>query len=75
MTVAELIEQLARLPDQSARVVVSGYERGYHDLTPTNIGPVRIKLNHYTEWYYGPHEDVHEDEQPDETALLIGRDS
>lgn len=53
MTVAELIAELQRLP-QDAMVVVDGYEGGLRDVKDASV--VNIKLNVNDEWYYGPHE-------------------
>lgn len=71
MTVAELITLLqAHSPHQ--RVLVRGYEDGYCDVG--QIEPLRIKLNAFHSWYYGPHDSVHpsdEDQRYDEIALFI----
>lgn len=71
MTVAELITKLQALPNQSQRVVVNGYEGGYSDVI--EFEQVRIKLNHYKEWYYGAHREVYDDEPCDEIAVCITR--
>lgn len=55
MTVRELIERLEKL-DGSLRVMVRGYEGGYHDVEDIE-GPNEYCLNVMNEvWYYGPHE-------------------
>lgn len=54
MIVAELIEQLKKYPADK-RVVVDGYEDGFDDVV--KVEELLLKLNHYTEWYYGEHEE------------------
>jgi len=76
MTIAELIKELKRFP-ADMRVILDGYEGGYHDVSGCKV--MGIKLNHYEEWYYGPHEDVSHfptypdkvQPEPDEQALHI----
>lgn len=56
MTVAELIEALNTIDDKSQRVVISGYEGGYKDVTEVEL--ITIVLNVNTVWYYGAHEEL-----------------
>ena len=61
MTVKQLIEELSQL-DPELRVFTKGYEGGFAD---ANIHSGRIydfNLNHYKEWYYGPHEIVEQED-------------
>ena len=69
MTVAELIQQLQALPNQSLRVVVRGYEDGVNDIT--HLKPRKLSLNQYDEWYYGKHGTVHDDSPYDEIAVEL----
>jgi hypothetical protein len=55
MTVAELIEKLKELP-QDSRVVVDGYEGGLCDVG--GASGVTIQLDRNSESWYGPHEEV-----------------
>lgn len=68
MNVKELIEKLKEC-DQDKRVILSGYEGGYCDIT--SLEDMTIVLNRNSEWYYGKHDKPDADEEPDETALLI----
>lgn len=54
-TVGELIADLQKFPPD-LRVMVTGYEGGYHDAGTPEL--IKVKLNHYDEWYYGPHDYV-----------------
>ncbi len=56
MTVSELIELLREYP-ASLRVVVSGYEEGYDDLSPEQISVAKISLNTGTHDWEGRHGD------------------
>ncbi len=56
MTVQELTRLLATYPP-GLRVVVSGYEEGYDDLSPEQISVVKICLNTGTESWVGQHEE------------------
>ena len=67
MNVQELIQHLEKL-DPNTRVIIRGYEGGFSDIT--NIADIPIKLNVNTAWYYGPHEEVY-DEDADERAYLL----
>lgn len=69
MTVQELIEILKQ-QDPDKRVIVHGYEGGFHDVEGLKFIP--IKLNEWSSWYYGPHEQT-EDEEAIEIALLVER--
>ena len=78
MTVKELMELLAGFaPDR--RVVVSGYEDGYDDLTAKQLGEVRIALNTGKHSWEGAHsdaEDLKESERDDvdvAEALVLRR--
>lgn len=55
MTVKELIQVLESYPDD-LRVVVSGYESGYDDVTPERISVINIQLNVGTANWEGQHE-------------------
>ena len=58
MTIAELIQALQQQPDQTALVIIPGYEGGY-----SCVGELvrkHIALNVNTSWYYGPHDDAGE---------------
>ena len=54
MTVGELIQQLGAYPPDM-RVVVNGYEEGYDDLSPEQIGLVKIALNTGKNSWEGEH--------------------
>lgn len=54
MTIKKLIEELQKL-DPNLRVFTTGYEGGFHDAS-IRVPPMDFKLNHYEEWWYGPHE-------------------
>lgn len=56
MTAKELIAHLKKLPPDT-RIVVAGYEGGYHDAGIPNVEDRSIlRENVNSEWYYGPHE-------------------
>ena len=55
MTVKELIQMLESYP-HDLRVVVSGYEGGFDDVTPEHISVVKIQLDVGTEPWEGQHE-------------------
>ena len=59
MTVSELIECL-KTHDQSARVVINGYEYGLKDLLPTKIKACKVVINYnvINSEYGGPHERI-----------------
>jgi hypothetical protein len=67
MTVSDLIKELQDLPP-TMRVVKSGLEGGYSDITM--IESIPIKLNQNTSWWYGKHEEC-DLNVSDETALKI----
>jgi hypothetical protein len=69
MKVKELIEHLKTL-DQDATVFVRGYEGGYNTVTNT-VEKENFKLNVNTEWYYGAHEEVDEDEDFDVEGYVL----
>lgn len=56
MTVREMIELLGRYPDDM-RVVVSGYENGYDDLSPEQFRVTPVVLNTGTHVWDGQHGD------------------
>lgn len=58
MTVKQLIQSLSKIQDQQVRVMVSGYEGGYDDVSNITPVPIEIALEVNTEWYYGRHEKV-----------------
>ena len=70
MTVGELIQELSKYPSNQ-RVVISGYEGGFVDVT--SVHNVEIMLNVLDEWYYGPHSrrGVHDEGPADEIAVEI----
>ena len=57
MTVREMIELLGRYPDDM-RVVVSGYENGYDDLSPGQIRVIPVVLDYGNHVWDGRHGDV-----------------
>ena len=57
MTVQELIALLQQHPSD-LRVVVSGYEDGYDDLSPKQLVALPLYLDTKTRSYYGQHEDA-----------------
>ena len=61
MNVKQLIERLSAY-DPETMVIVSGYEGGVNEAK--YVGDVKIKLNVYTEWYYGKHEVTDRDDDP-----------
>lgn len=66
MKVKELIEQLKNFKED-AYVYMPGYEGGIY--SPTSVTAIKVKLNVYEEWYYGPHEIATEDY--DEEGVMI----
>ena len=54
MTVQELIRILRTYP-ADMRVVVSGYEEGFDDLSPERIAVVKVQLNRGKEDWQGRH--------------------
>ena len=69
MTVKELIKQLQQL-DPDLRVFTRGYEGGYEDVCEIN-NTYTFHLNHYKEWYMGPHERIHEQDSNNQTVKGI----
>lgn len=65
MTIRELIAHLDQYPPD-VRIVVSGYEGGYNDVTI--LKTVQIKPDARTEWWMGQHEEA---EEKGEMALLL----
>ena len=61
MNVKQLIEKLNTY-DPETMVIVSGYEGGVDEAH--QAGKVKIKLDAYTEWYYGKHEVTDRDDDP-----------
>jgi hypothetical protein len=61
MNVKQLIEKLSTY-DPKTMVIVSGYEGGVDEAH--HAGEVKIKLDVYTEWYYGKHEVADRDDDP-----------
>ena len=57
MTVREMTELLGRFPDDM-RVVVSGYENGYDDLSPEQISVTPVVLNTGVHVWDGQHGDL-----------------
>ena len=69
MNVKQLIEKLSAY-DPEMMVIVSGYEGGVNEVE--YAADVKIKLNVYTEWYYGKHEVTdRDDDQFDCEAIYI----
>jgi len=68
MKIKELIDFLKK-QDQELNVVVNGYEDGFDDITALEI--IKIKKNVNTEWYYGSHAEVFEDQPYDEIVLRL----
>lgn len=66
MTIQELLQHLAHYPPDT-RVVVSGYEGGYNDITIHKI--VHLRPNAHTEWWMGQHADA---DQGEAALLLVG---
>ena len=63
MTVAELIAELQKL-DPSLVALVSGYEGGYCDISPSFEACVyKRDCNDKDTWYYGPHEELESDDE------------
>jgi len=74
MTVQELIEELKKYPLQ-IRVMVSGYEGGYGDVTRVEQDIVALDVNR--SWYYSPHERKRDNpfgkgEKEEVEAIIIG---
>ena len=61
MNVKQLIEKLSAY-DPEMMVIVSGYEGGVNEAE--YAADVKIKLNVYTEWYYGKHDVTYSDADP-----------
>lgn len=55
MTIIELIK-LLETHDPNTRIMIKGYEYGYHDVT--NLLPLTVILNNNNPDYGGPHEDA-----------------
>jgi len=78
MTVAELIEQLQKLP-QDTLVLVPGYEGGYDNIEIQNNGAVLLNDNwdgqEKFHWYNGRHGEAYRAEENDEITpcIVIGR--
>jgi hypothetical protein len=74
MNVQQLIEELQKHPPEM-RVIIHGYEGGYHDLTSPESRPIRLNVHEPDCWYYGPHDDedysLGNQDSSKETALLI----
>ena len=54
MTIRDLIQILRTYP-ADMRVVVSGYEEGFDDVSPERIAVVKVQLNRGTEDWQGRH--------------------
>lgn len=67
-TVGDLISELQKLP-ADMRVMVRGYEGGYHDASKPEIKPIKVNKNE--PWYYGPHDDPDKGEKPDFNAAIL----
>lgn len=53
MTIAELILALSAYPPET-KVVIDGYEGGYHDAGP--LKEIELVRDYHHQSYYGPHE-------------------
>jgi hypothetical protein len=63
MTIAELIEELKKYP-QDTRVVIRGYEGGVNDVDYVEETEIYLNYNKGV-WYYGLHETVEYSTQKD----------
>lgn len=75
MNVRELIEALSQF-DPEMRVMVDGYDEGYHDVKPNNLHIVSVKLNRWPETTWnGPHDEarIWSGEKADCYALVVSR--
>jgi hypothetical protein len=69
MNVIELIELLKK-QNPYKRVVISGYESGYDDIT--SIGDIDLVLDVHTALYYGKHDTPEKsDDSAIESCILI----
>lgn len=75
MTTHELAKKLLEGPDK--RVVVDGYEGGYHDLHPDYIRETFIYINVSPRetWWDGPHgcDFQRQNNEPGESVILLER--
>jgi hypothetical protein len=69
MKVKELIQKLQEY-DPETMVVVNGYEGGVNACSVCREESIKLGVN--SEWYYGNHEIVEEEEESDCKAILIG---
>lgn len=60
MTIQDLIDKLQQF-DPALKVVLTGYEGGCYFLY--NARQVNIALDVNTDWYYGPHEVIPENDE------------
>lgn len=65
MTIQQLLQLLAQYPPHT-RVVVSGYEGGYNDITA--LKTIHMTPDVHRKWYMGQHDDA---EKEGEQALLL----
>jgi hypothetical protein len=78
MTVAELIEELNKLP-QDMLVLVPGYEGGYDNIEVQRNGTVLLNDNwdgqEKLSWYNGRHSESYKSEEGDDLTpcVVIGR--
>jgi hypothetical protein len=69
MKVKQLIEELQK-HDPEMIVIVRGYEDGVNEASTST--KTKIKLNVFSEWYYGKHDRVSDDSESfDCEAILI----
>jgi len=68
MKIKDLIKLLKK-QDQELNVVVNGYEDGFDYIT--NLEIIKIKKNVNTEWYYGCHAEIYEDQPFDEIVVRL----
>lgn len=69
MTVRDLIDALMEFPGDLP-VVVEGYEAGYDDCTGAER--MRVRLNVYTEWYFGKHASAGDDDTDATEVVCVG---
>lgn len=58
MNIKQLIEQLQQY-DPETMVVITGREGGFNEVS--EISEISLKLNANTSWYYGKHEESHDE--------------
>ncbi len=74
MNIEELISILSSYP-KTMRVIIDGYEGGFHDIEKIKIREIPICLNVNDDWYFGEHDNPRENQNGDEIVLLISRNN